>query len=198
MEEPTDTTELTLVPTEADLAPTKKTRARGGKKAAETKENPTKKLQAELAEQLMQVFDFVVTDRSKYYENNPQKIPDPETVDAIVSSYSKNNMVVTGGLGLIPGPWGMAAAIPEVALVIRNQLAMIYDIGMAYGRGQVLNKELLAGIFLSASGTSASALLVIGGGKVLVKRASLRVMQRIIVILSGKVTQQMLKSMISK
>lgn len=198
MEEPTETTEQNLVTTQVDLAPTKQTRASIGRKAAEAKENPNQKLQIELAEKLMEAFDFVVADRSNYYENNPGKIPDANAVDAIVSSYSTKNMAISGGVSLIPGPWGMAAAIPEVALVIRNQLAMIYDIGMAYGRGQVLNKELLAGIFLSATGAGASALLVIKGGQVLVKRATLRFLQRIIMMLAGDVTQQMLKSMISK
>ena len=96
-----------------------------------TKENLAQKLQMQLAEKMMGLFDLVVSDRSKYYQNNPDKVPDPASVPSIISSYGTTNMAITGGISLIPGPWGMAAAVPEVTLVIRNQLAMIYDIGMA-------------------------------------------------------------------
>lgn len=125
-----------------------------------TKENLAEKLQIQLAEKIIGLFDLVVSDRSKYYRDNPDKVPNPASIPSIISSYSNMNMVASGGISLIPGPWGMAAAIPEVALLIRNQLAMIYDIGMAYDKSKVLNKELLAGVFLSALGTSAGTLLV--------------------------------------
>jgi len=156
------------------------------------------KLQAELAQKIVEGFDSVISERSKHYRENPSKVPTPSAVPFIIKSYSNMNMAITGGISLIPGPWGMAAAIPEIALIIRNQLAMIYDIGMAYGKSEVLNKELLAGIFLSSLGASVGGLLTIHGGKVLVRRTSLRVFQRIVAILGGKVTQQVLKSMVSK
>jgi uncharacterized membrane protein YebE (DUF533 family) len=75
---------------------------------------------------------------------------------------------------------------------------MIYDIGMAYGKSKVLNKELLAGILMTAMGASAGSLLIMQGNKVLVKRVALRVFQRIIALSAGKVTQQALKSLIGK
>jgi len=163
-----------------------------------TKENLAQKLQMQMAEKIIGLFDLVVSDRSKHYRDNPDKVPNAASIPSIISSYSNVNMVASGGINLIPGPWGMAATLPEVALIIRNQLAMIYDIGVAYGKSQVLNKVLLAGIFLSAMGTSTGTLLVMQGGKVLVRRVSLRVFQRIVVLLAGKVTQQMLKSLVSK
>ncbi|MBC7812866.1 MAG: TerB family tellurite resistance protein [Burkholderiales bacterium] len=156
------------------------------------------KLQAELAQKIVEGFDSVISERSKHYRENPSKVPTPSAVPFIIKSYSNMNMAITGGISLIPGPWGMAAAVPEIAIIIRNQLAMIYDIGVAHGQSEVLNKELLAGIFLSALGTSVGGLLTIHSGKFLVRRTSLRVFQRIVAILGGKVTQQVLKSMVSK
>lgn len=108
------------------------------------------------------------------------------------------NMAVSGGINLIPGPWGMAAVIPEIAILIRNQLAMIYDIGAANGTSKALNRELLAGVFLSAMGVGVGGILVMHGSKVLVRRAALRVFQKVVIALAGKVTQRMLKSLISK
>lgn len=157
-----------------------------------------KGLQAQLAEKMMGLFDLVVSDRGNYFSKNPDKVPDKKSAPSIINSYSVTNAAISGGVSLIPGPWGMLAAVPEVAAVIRNQLAMIYDIGMAYGKSKVLTKELLAGVLLTAMGASAGTLLVMHGGKVLVRRVALRVFQQIVLLLAGKVTQQVLKSMISK
>ncbi len=155
-------------------------------------------LQNKLAEKMMGVFELVVSDRSGHFAIHPDKIPDKKSVPSIINSYSVTNAAISGGASLVPGPWGMVAVIPEIAAVIRNQLAMIYDVGMAYGKSKVLNKELLAGILITAMGASAGSLLVMQGSKVLVKRVALRVFQRIITMLAGKITQQALKSAISK
>ena len=155
-------------------------------------------LQNKLAEKMMGVFELVVSDRSGYFAKHPDKIPDKKSVPSIINSYSVTNAAISGGASLVPGPWGMVAVIPEIATVIRNQLAMIYDIGMAYGKSKVLNKELLAGILITAMGSSAGSLLVMQGSKVLVKRVALRAFQKIIAMLAGKVLQQALKSAISK
>jgi uncharacterized protein (DUF697 family) len=154
--------------------------------------------QTQIAEQMMGLFDVVIADRRNHFAKNPEKCPNRGSVDSIIASYSTSNAAISGGAGLIPGPFGMLAAIPEIVAVIRNQLAMIYDIGVAYGQTRALTKELLAGVLITAMGTGAGTLLVMQGGKVLVKRVALRAFQQIIVLFAGKVTQQMLKSMISK
>ncbi len=155
-------------------------------------------LQNKLAEKMMGVFEFVVSDRSGHFAKHPDKIPDKKSVPSIIDSYSIANAAISGGVSLVPGPWGMVAVIPEIVAVIRNQLAMIYDIGIAYGKSKVMNKELLAGVLITAMGASAGSVLIMQGGKVLVKRVALRVFQQIIAILAGKITQQALKSAISK
>jgi uncharacterized tellurite resistance protein B-like protein/uncharacterized protein (DUF697 family) len=155
-------------------------------------------LQNKLAENMMGAFELVVSDRSSHFAKHPDKIPDKKSVPSIINSYSIANAAISGGASLVPGPWGMVAVIPEIAAVIRNQLAMIYDIGMAYGKSKVMNKELLAGVLLTAMGAGAGSLLVMQGSKVFVKRVALRVFQKIVALLAGKITQQALKSAISK
>lgn len=154
--------------------------------------------QSKLAEKMIGVFDLVISDRSSHFAKHPDKIPDRKSVPSIIRSYSVMNAAISGGVGLVPGPWGMVAVIPEIAAVIRNQLAMIYDVGMAYGKSKVLSRELLAGILLTALGAGTGSLMVMQGSKVLVKRVALRQFQRIIAILAGKITQQALKSAIGK
>lgn len=75
---------------------------------------------------------------------------------------------------------------------------MVYDIGAANGKAAEINKELLAAIVLSAMSNGVAGLMVMHGGKVLIRRSSLRVFKKVVTLLSGKVTQQALKSSISK
>ena len=147
---------------------------------------------------LNSAFDYVIENRSDYYRKNPSNLPQLDSVSGLISSYTRNNAAISGGASLIPGPWGMAAVIPELTLVIRDQIQMVYDIGVANGKQAQLTKELLMGIFLTAMGSSAGSLLTIHGGKILVRRASLQVIQKIIAMLGGRVTQQVIKSTVSK
>lgn len=169
-----------------------------GAKTEDESKGVANTLQSKLAEKMMGVFDLVVSDRSGHFAKHPEEIPDKKSVLSIINSYSITNAAISGGASLVPGPWGMIAVIPEIAVVIRNQLAMIYDIGMAYGKSKVLKKELLAGILITALGASAGSLLIMKGSKVLVKRVALRAFQKIIEFLAGKVLQQALKSAIGK
>ncbi|WP_346291012.1 TerB family tellurite resistance protein [Sphaerothrix gracilis] len=158
----------------------------------------TEAIQEQLAEKMMGFFDSVIEDRSKYYAEHQDKIPNQDSIKAIIQTYASKNALISGGAGLVPGPLGMLAAVPEIGFVIRNQIEMIYDIGTAYGKKQVLTKELLAGVFSTAIGSGALGLLTVQGSKVLVKRASLRFLQKAVQLLAGKVTQRMLRSMVSK
>ena len=155
-------------------------------------------IQLKLAEKMLEGFELVVSDRSGYFAKNPDKIPDLKSVPSIIKAYSMTNAAISGGSSLVPGPWGMVAVVPEIVAVFRNQLAMIYDIGVAYGKGNILTRELLAGVLLTALGTGTGAILVMQGSKVLVKRVTLRAFQKIIMLLAGRITQQALKSAISK
>jgi uncharacterized protein (DUF697 family) len=153
------------------------------------------KLQAALAQQLDGAIESVVDARGRDYAAG--KVP-VRAAEAIVSACAYKNAAISGGIGLVPGPWGMVAVAPEIALVIKNQIEMVYDLGVAHGKNAVLSKELLAAVLVSALSTGAAGLLVMHGGKVLVRRASLRIFQRVVTLLAGKVTQQALKSAISK
>lgn len=156
------------------------------------------RMQEELSEKLQDAFESVKNDKDRYYQENPLKIPDSSMIGSLISSCATLNAGISGGASLIPGPWGMVAVIPEIVLVTRNQIGLIYDIAAAHGKKEMMSKELLLGVFLSAMGASAGSLLVLHGGKLLVRRASLRVLQQLVAILGGKITQAALKSAISK
>ena len=143
---------------------------------------------------ISELIDQVVTERKNYYENNPA--PTLESLNGIISSCANKNAVISGGVGLIPGPWGMVAAIPEILAVVRNQLMMVYDISKAHG--QDIGKEVLISILFGAIGNGATSLLVVQGQKVMAKRVGASALQSLIKALGGKITQQLAKSMAAK
>lgn len=144
----------------------------------------------------MGLFDQVMEDRKTVHQNNPAL--SRQSADSIITSYSNTNAIVSGTLSLIPGPMGMLAVVPEIMKIMQNQVSMVYDIGASYGKETVITKELLLGIVIGATGAGAASLLVMQGGKVLVKRATLSTFQKFVTLLSGRVTQQALKSAIGK
>lgn len=158
----------------------------------------TEQLQEKLTDGLESAFDVVRESRREQYEKNPAQRPVRADIDKLIRDSVATNATITGGASLIPGPWGMLAVVPELILVIKNQIGLIYDIGTAYGKEKQLTRELLLGVFISAAGASAGSLLSVHGGKVLVRRASLQTMQKMIAVLGGRVTQQALKSAVSK
>lgn len=162
------------------------------------KEKESGLFQKKITENIETAFSHILESRKSYYDENPDKIPSHDGISRIINSCTRNNAAISGGASLVPGPWGMAAVVPELTVVMRNQIRMIYDIGAAHGKKEQITKELLIGIFITALGTSAGSAIAIQGGKVLVRRTSLRAMQKMIALLGGKITQQALKSSVSK
>ncbi len=154
--------------------------------------------QAQLSEKLMDLLDQVVSDRKRYFADNPERVPNKQSVATLIDSYALKNAAISACANLVPGPWGMLAVLPEIVMVIRNQIDLICDISAAYGKDKVVTKEIVAGILLTAMGACTGSWLIIRGRQVLVRRVSLRVFQRIVAFLGGKITQQALKVTISK
>ena len=158
----------------------------------------SEKLQNELTEKIEDAFNYVIKTKNQEYRDNPGAIPTIDQVPGLIAKAANVNSIISGGASLVPGPFGMLAIVPELAAVIKNQIELIYDITRAYGQKESADPSLLLGIFVQAMGTSAGTLIVLHGGKYVVRRASLSVLQKLITILGGKITQQALKSAVSK
>lgn len=164
---------------------------------SEQQDSLAERMQIGLAEKLFPLFDMVITERLEYYQKNPGLRPTPHAVPSMIGGYANKCGAIAVACNLVPGPFGMLAIVPEIAMIMREQLMMLYDIGVAYGHRKI-TRELLLGIMLTGAGAGAGGLLVIQGGKVLVKRASLRLIQRLVTVLGGKVTQRVIKSALAK
>lgn len=148
-----------------------------------------------ISEGISSAVNKVSEERENYYNKN--NVPTIDSIDNIISDYGNKNALISGGASMIPGPLGMAAAIPEIIAVINNQLKMIYDIAKANGQNEI-NKELLISVFLSAMGNASGNLLIVHGQKIMAKRVGARALQTLIKLLGGKITQQLAKSMAAK
>lgn len=161
-------------------------------------ENQEQTLATRLGEFLESAFESVALTRREHFQHHPERRPPPGDINSIMTSYANMNGAIAAAANLIPGPFGALTILPELTGIIRNQIQMIYDIGVAQGREAHLNGDLLLSIFYTVTGGGAISLAAVKGGQLVVKRASLRVLQRIIVWLGGKITQRALKAFLAR
>lgn len=85
---------------------------------------------------------------------------DEEDVKKIIDQYARENMMIAAATSIVPGPFGILGAVPELLLNINNQMNMIYDLGCAHEKENFINKDILLDIPIAAFGgnTNLSAL----------------------------------------
>ena len=157
------------------------------------------KIQAQLAEKLEQAFEVVMRQKDEQYKKAPQKIPCKEEVRKLISDCALSNAGISGGASLMPGPAGMVAVIPEVMMVTRSQIGLVYDIAAAHGKKDLMTKDLAAMVFASALGRGAGSLLIMKGGDVIVRQLSKGVLKTLFnKVLAGRIAHSVIKSSVSK
>lgn len=165
-----------------------------------TSNNVIQELQNQIGEKIITSFDMVAQDRSNYFAKNPyqDQRPSIESANLIVNGYAKRNGGISAAANLVSGPLAMLAVAPEIITVMRNQIAMIYDVGVAYDKQQYLNKELLAGVLISSLGTGANRVIVIQASTIITKKLTPSIFKRIVHQLTGNVVSRAGKSIVSQ
>lgn len=106
---------------------------------------------------------------------------------------------VSGSLAIPPGPAGMLTVLPDIVVIWRIQRQLVADIASCYGRTAQLGKEqMLYCLFKHTAGQVVRDIAVRVGERILVRRASLRVMQRILRRIGVVVTQRIVGRTISR
>jgi hypothetical protein len=159
---------------------------------------PSAQVSEAITKKLNQLFDIVIANRKKYYESAAHRKPIQSDIPHLIENCARSNAGISGAAAVVPGALGVLTIIPEIIAVTRNQLNLIYDIGVALGKEDIMSRELLLAVFASALGMSLGGLGMMHGSKVIIKRSSLRIMQRVIANLSGKITQQALKASVGR
>ena len=155
-------------------------------------------LAKKLAAALQDAFEQTVTSRREHFEAHPDQRPSVLDAEGIIDRYANQNFLVAGAANLIPGPLGMLAALPELTLILRHQIQMIYDLGVAHGKESQMTPTVLLGVFASSLGEGAVGLASVEGRNLLIKRASLRVMQGMLQWIATKVSQRLIKHLLAK
>lgn len=104
-------------------------------------DNLKEKMTQKVTDALEGVFETVFVERQAYYKKPEISSPGLSSIDQLISNYAMMNAGISGTAAIIPGPLGMLSVVPEIIAVTRNQIAMIYDIGAAYGQEKVLIKN---------------------------------------------------------
>jgi len=102
-------------------------------------------------------------------------------------------------LALPPGPLGLLTIVPDLIIIWKIQAQLAADIATVYGvRSKFNESAMLFCLFRYGTAAFARDLLVRVGTKIVVRRASLKVMQELLAKVGIKVTQRILGSTASR
>ena len=106
---------------------------------------------------------------------------------------------VSGGLALAPGPLGMLTIIPDLMKVWNIQQQMVSDIAACFGKSAQLNQQMMVYcLFRHGAAMLARDILIRVGERMILKRGSLRLIQKILERVAIKVTQKAIGKSISR
>lgn len=107
--------------------------------------------------------------------------------------------LVSGGLALPPGPLGFATILPDLIGIWKLQAQMVADIAGVFGKTAFLTREqMLYCLFKHAAAQLVRDLVSRVGERFLIRRVSLRAMQRIVRKIAGRVTQRVIGKALSR
>ncbi|OYU46267.1 MAG: hypothetical protein CFE44_03045 [Burkholderiales bacterium PBB4] len=118
---------------------------------------------------------------------------------AISRTAARNASMVSGTMALPPGMLGWLTVLPELYGVWKLQAQMVSDIAAIYGKQSTLGREqMLYCLFKHVSAQLFRDVIVRVGERVVVREASLKVLQSIAQQVGVKVTQAVLGKSISR
>ncbi|HEX8373163.1 MAG TPA: hypothetical protein VF585_10315 [Chthoniobacterales bacterium] len=116
-----------------------------------------------------------------------------ERARQIASASAAKAALTAGALSAPPGLAGMLTLLPELMTIWRLQTKMVADIAAVYGQSSKLTREqMLYCLFKASAAQAVGALVVIVGESVLIRRPTLRVLQKVAGKVGMKVTQRLL------
>lgn len=117
----------------------------------------------------------------------------------IANTAAAKAALISGGLALPPGPLGFATIFPDLITIWKLQAQMVADIAGAFGKTAFLTREqMIYCLFKHAAAQLVRDLVTRVGERFLIRRVSLRAMQRIIQKIAGRVTQRVIGRALSR
>jgi hypothetical protein len=106
------------------------------------------------------------------------------SAEEIIDEAAQRAFKISTGLGLVPGPLGMATIVPEVAALTRLHINLIHRLAKHHGKQEKVNAELVLLVLGNAMGVAAGEVLLRRAGTTLVVKS---VNTKIIRRLAGKI-----------
>jgi hypothetical protein len=99
---------------------------------------------------------------------------------------------LSGSLALPPGPLGLVTLLPDLFMIWKIQSQMVADIAAVYGKTATLTREhLIFCLFKHAAGQAVRDLVVRTGQRLLVRRAPLRLVEKVLERVGLSVAQRL-------
>jgi hypothetical protein len=118
---------------------------------------------------------------------------------AVASGAARTAALTAGSLAIPPGPLGWLTILPEIVAVWKIQSQMISDLAGVYGvEASLTQEQMMYCLFRHSAAQAVRDLAVRVGERVLVRKASLRVTQRVVEKVGLHVTQRSLSRGISR
>ncbi|UXR66218.1 hypothetical protein EZJ49_08145 [Bdellovibrio bacteriovorus] len=154
------------------------------------------KKKAEVSKVAGALYDLVTTSPTSKLPQaaNPQQA----SLD-IIKMAAWKSAGVSGALAIPPGPLGMLTILPDLLAIWRIQAQMVADIAAVHGKSGYLTREaMLFCLFKHGTSQLLRDVVVRVGERYVLRRTSLRVIERICERLGLRVTQRMLGASISR
>jgi hypothetical protein len=120
-------------------------------------------------------------------------VADPQVrAHRLVATAALKSAALSGGLALPPGPFGVITLLPDLYGIWKLQAQLVADIAAVYGKTAFLTQEsMLFCLFKHAAAQAVRDLIVRAGERILIRRPTLRVLQRIPAKVGVKMTQRL-------
>ncbi len=146
------------------------------------------------AELITTLIDDVFEERQEYFARNPQKRPKAADVGSIIRKSMRSAGRWSFFFNLFWGPLGVLAIIPEVRTVLKRQFLMLYDLSVALGKEGQFPRELALDIVFGGAKGLGVGMVIAHGGKLIVRRSGLRLLQSLAKVFAAKLTQRVIKN----
>lgn len=142
------------------------------------------------------ILDLIAKPPTSRLAPSPQPLKDAQK---IIRKAAWQSAGISGALAIPPGPLGMLTVLPDLLAIWRLQAQMVADIAALYGKTGYLTREsLLFCLFKHGSSQLFRDIIARVGERYVLRRTSLRTVQRIAEKLGLRVTQRVLGKSISR
>jgi len=133
------------------------------------------------------------------HSEEPMNANPRDRAKRIVRTAGLNAGAMSAGLALPPGPLGLLTVIPDLLRVWKIQQQMVADVAACFGKSAQLNRQMMVYcLFRHGAAMLVRDVVARVGERVIVKQASLRVIQQLLRRIGIQVTQKTVGKSLSR